>query len=91
MTRKPGRPPERSPRKRMPPAEETAEEASYLERLKQRATPVVAHLMDGTELHGRIEYFDRDMIKIHRPSGPHQFVRKVDVRYIVESEAAENR
>jgi hypothetical protein len=28
------------------------------------------------------------MIKIHRPSGPHHFVRKVDVRYIVEREAA---
>ena len=87
MTRKSGRPPERPPRRRMPPAEETAEEERYLERLRQGATPVIVHLMDGTELHGRVEYFDRDMIKILRPSGPHHFVRKVDVRYIVESEA----
>ena len=90
MTRKTGRP-ERPPRKRMPPAEETAEETRYLDRLKQRATPVVVHLMDGTELHGRVGDFDREMIELKRPSGPRHFVRKVDVRYIVESESPEKR
>jgi len=74
----------------MPPAEETAEEARFLERLKQRATSVIVHLRDGTKLYGHVEYFDRDMIKINRPSGPHHFVRKIDVRYIVESETPDH-
>ena len=79
-----GGPPPRGPGRRMPPPEETAEEARYLERLKERATPIVVHLTDGTKLRGHIEYFDRDMIKLTRSRGPHRFVRKTDVRYIEE-------
>ena len=41
--------------------------------------------MDGTEVRGHIEYYDTDMIKITRPEGPHFFVRKSDIRYIIES------
>jgi len=82
-----GGPPPRGPGRRMPPPEETAEETRYLERLKERATPVVVHLTDGTELRGHVEYFDRDMIKINRARGPHHFVRKSDVRYIEEAPA----
>ena len=82
--RRMGGPPPNGPGRRMPPPEETAEEARYLEQLKERATPVVVHLLDGTDLRGHVEYFDRDMIKINRPHGPHRFVRKSDVRYIEE-------
>jgi len=83
--RRPGRPPDRPPGRRMPPPEETAEEARYLDRLRERKTPVVVHLADGSSVGGRIEYFDTDMIKITLPRGPHRFVRKTDVRYIEEA------
>ena len=48
--------------------------------------PLVAYLLDGTEVRGHIEYYDTDMIKITRPEGPHFFVRKSDIRYIVEAD-----
>jgi hypothetical protein len=41
-------------------------------------------LVDGREVEGVIEYFDRDMVKVTRPEGPHVFVRKSDIRYMYE-------
>lgn len=77
---------ERGPGRRMPPPESTFQEAVYIKQLKDRATPIVVHLLDGSEVRGHIEYFDRDMIKVTRPRGPHLFVRKQDIRYLVEDE-----
>jgi len=83
----PRRGPEKgAPGRRMPPPEATHQEAKYLEKLKKAATPLVVHLLDGSEVRGHIEYFDRDMVKITRPEGPHFFVRKDDIRYILESD-----
>ena len=56
------------------------------EELKESVRPLVVHLLDGTEVRGHIEYYDTNMIKITRPEGPHFFVRKSDIRYIVEAE-----
>ena len=47
---------------------------------------LVTRMRDGTEVKGHIEYYDTHMIKVTRPEGPHFFVRKEDIRYIVESE-----
>ncbi len=77
---------ERGPGRRMPPPESTFREAAYIKQLKDHATPIVVHLRDGSEVRGHIEYFDRDMIKVTRPQGPHFFVRKQDIRYLVEDE-----
>jgi hypothetical protein len=41
-------------------------------------------LVDGRRVQGVVEYFDRDMVKITRPSGPHVFIRKEDIRYLHE-------
>lgn len=45
---------------------------------------MVVKLTDGTEVRGVVEYFDTDMVKITRPSEPHFFVRKEDIRYMHE-------
>ena len=76
-----GRPPHD---RRMPPPASTGKEQGYLKEIKEARTAVVAELTDGRSVHGVIEYFDRDMIKITRPEGPHFFVRKSEIRYIRE-------
>jgi hypothetical protein len=39
---------------------------------------------DGEVVRGWIEYYDRDMVKINRNSGPNLFIRKIHIRYIHE-------
>ena len=70
----------------MPPPDGTGRELKYIRQLKEAVKPLVVHLLDGTEVRGHIEYYDTNMIKITRPEGPHFFVRKSDIRYIVESD-----
>jgi len=70
----------------MPPPDATGREVKYIRELKESVRPLVVHLLDGTEVRGHIEYYDTNMIKITRPEGPHFFVRKSDIRYIVEAE-----
>jgi sRNA-binding regulator protein Hfq len=70
-------------RRRVPPPT-TGLEAEYLKTVKEARKSVVVHLIDGRQVEGVIEYFDRDMIKLTRPEGPHVFVRKSDIRYMHE-------
>jgi len=72
-----------SRRKVPPPA--TGLEAEYLKAVKEARTPMVVQLASGKQVEGVIEYFDRDMIKVTRPEGPHVFVRKSDIRYMHEA------
>lgn len=70
-------------RKLPPPA--TGREADFLRTVKEARTPMVVQLVNGQRVEGVIEYFDRDMIKVTRPEGPHIFVRKSDIRYMHEA------
>ena len=81
-------PPDRSQR-RMPPPDSTGKEADYLLRLKDSKTPIRVEMLDGTEFHGVVEYYDRDMIKVNRIDGrgPNVVVRKRHVRSIREDQA----
>jgi sRNA-binding regulator protein Hfq len=74
------------PQRRSPPPDATGEEAAYLARLRELRTTVGVQLLDGTELRGIIEYYDRDMIKVNRVDGggPNVFVRKRHVRVMWE-------
>ena len=74
------------PRRKAPP-DATGAEAAYLQQVKDERTPLVVHLVSGQTVDGVIEYFDRDMIKVTRPAGPHVFVRKSDIRYMEEADA----
>jgi sRNA-binding regulator protein Hfq len=73
------------PRRKVPP-DATGEETTYFQQVKDRRTPLIVHLVTGQKVEGVIEYFDRDMIKVTRPAGPHFFVRKDDIRYVEEAE-----
>jgi sRNA-binding regulator protein Hfq len=68
--------------RRTPPPESTGAEANYLNKNKEARTPMVVSLVDGETVHGVIEYYDRDMIKINRDSGPNLFIRKANIRYM---------
>ena len=70
-------------RRRVPPPA-TGREADFLKTVKEARTPMVVRLVNGQQVEGVIEYFDRDMIKVTRPEGPHFFVRKADIRYMHE-------
>jgi len=72
--------------RRLPPPDSTGREAEYLLALKDQRTPIRVELLDGTEFHGVVEYYDRDMIKVNRldGKGPNVVVRKKHVRSIRE-------
>jgi sRNA-binding regulator protein Hfq len=78
------------PQRRSPPPDATGDEAAYLAKLREQRTTVAVQLLDGTELRGIIEYYDRDMIKVNRVDGggPNIFVRKRHVRMMWEESPA---
>ena len=81
-----------SRRDRRQAAPETAfREAEYIDRLSKNRTPVVVKLIDGEEVHGWIEYYDKDIIRITRDTQPNLFIYKNRVKYLYEDPAANNR
>ena len=72
--------------RRTPPPEATGAEAVYLDRIKTSGARIAVELNNGDRIEGVIQYFDRHMIKIGRPSGPHLFVRKDDIRRLEEED-----
>ncbi len=80
-----GRPPHA---RRRPPPDSTGAEAAYLAKNKDARTRMVVRLLDGEEVRGVIEYYDRDMIKINRTDGPNVFIRKQHIRYMFEDPGA---
>jgi hypothetical protein len=77
-----------APGGRRPPAEWTGHEAEYLDSLRDLGTPLRVRLRDGRTVFGVIEYYDRDMLKLQRPAGPHLLLRKSDIRTLQEEPAA---
>jgi host factor-I protein len=64
--------------------EYTFEEARYLKRLIEGATPVCVKLVDGEEVRGTIEYYDQSFIRLTRQGEPNLFVFKHDIKYLTE-------
>ncbi len=64
------------------PSEKTgAEEFYYRKQMAHRST-IVVMMVDGEELHGWIEWYDRVCFKLNRNNGPNLLVMKASVRYI---------
>ena len=64
--------------------ETTFREAEYIDRLSKSRTPVVVKLIDGEEIRGWIEYYDKDIIRITRDTQPNLFIYKNRVKYLYE-------
>jgi len=75
-------------RPRGAPPDKTGAETNYLVKNMEARTPVVVRLMNNEELHGWIEYYDRDVIKLNRRQPPHLFIRKESIKYIYKDEGA---
>ena len=82
-------------RKRTPPPMETNAELFYYKKQIDAHTPMVIVLLDGEEIEGTIEWYDRGALKVNRKSAPNLLLLKRNVKYMykaderVEESAAE--
>jgi host factor-I protein len=72
----------------MAPPEETGQEAAFLKHLADSRRNVVIKMIDGEEVSGWIEYYDRDMIRLTHNGGPNLFIFKQQIVYLKETEPA---
>ncbi len=70
-----------SARKSAPP-EQTNAENFYYQKQMQTHTPMVVVLQDGEEIHGVIEWYDKNCIKLVRNSQSNLMVYKPSIKYM---------
>src|SRR5512138_1452774 len=75
----------RGTRKGAPPEQTNAESFYYLKQMQAR-TPVVVRLVDGEELRGWIEWYDKDVIKLNRDDAPNLVLQKHAIKYLFKEE-----
>lgn len=69
-------------RKRTPPPMETNAELFYYKKQIDAHTPMVIVLLDGEEIEGTIEWYDRGALKVNRKSAPNLLLLKRNVKYM---------
>jgi sRNA-binding regulator protein Hfq len=72
-------------RKVAPPEQTNAEEFYYLKQMAAR-TPMVVVLVNGEELRGWIEWYDKAALKLNRHEGPNLLIPKHSIRYLFKEE-----
>lgn len=72
----------RQPRKKPTPPESTNAENFYYVKQMQARTPIVAVLQDGEQIHGVIEWYDRNCIKVNRVKEPNLLIYKSNIKYL---------
>jgi sRNA-binding regulator protein Hfq len=77
-------------RRSVPPTDTNAENYYYLKQMNAR-TPMVVVLLDGEELRGWIEWYDRGCLKVNRDNGPNLLVMKHQVKYLYKQETHSRR
>lgn len=75
---------QRVPRKSNAP-EQTHAETFYFQKQVQGRTPMVVVLKDGEELHGWIEWYDRNSIKLNRNGAANLLLYKANIKYIFKA------
>lgn len=65
--------------------EQTHAEAFYFQKQMQARTSMVIVLKDGEEIHGCIDWYDRNCIKINRSGQPNLLIYKQSIRYIFKA------
>ena len=81
--------PGHGPRRRVVPAEQTNAEAFYYLKQMNNKTPMVVVLDNGDVLRGRIEWYDKICLKVHRDDGPNLLLFKHAIRYLYKQEEEE--
>ena len=72
--------------RKMVPPEQTNAEAYYYLKQMQSKTPIVVRLVDGEELRGWIEWYDKDVIKLNRERAPNLLIPKRSIKYLFKEE-----
>jgi len=72
-------------RKKIPPAETNAE-IFYYKKQMDAHTPMVIVLIDGEEIEGTIEWYDRSALKINRRGAPNIMLLKHNIKYMFKAE-----
>jgi host factor-I protein len=74
--------------KKTPPAEQTHAENFYYQKQIQTKTPMVVVLQNGEQVHGVIEWYDRNCIKLNRAGASNLLIYKPSIKYMYkESES----
>ncbi len=77
-------------KKKIPP-EQTNAESFYYKKQMDAHTPMVVVLQDNETLHGTIEWYDKNSIKLHRDEGPNLLVLKHNIKYLYKDEEAKEQ
>jgi host factor-I protein len=73
-------------RKRVPPPNETNAEIFYYKKQIDAHTLMVIVLLDGEEIEGTIEWYDRGALKVNRKSAPNLLVLKRVIKYMYKAD-----
>jgi RNA chaperone Hfq len=70
------------PAKKVAPSEQTNAENFYYQKQMQSKTPMVVVLRDGEEVHGYIEWYDKNCIKLNRQGAANLMIYKPAIKYM---------
>jgi sRNA-binding regulator protein Hfq len=73
-------------KKRVPPPNETNAEIFYYKKQIDAHTPMVIVLLDGEEIEGTIEWYDRGALKVNRKGAPNLLVLKRNIKYMFKAD-----
>jgi host factor-I protein len=73
-------------KKRVPPPNETNAEIFYYKKQIDAHTVMVIVLLDGEEIEGTIEWYDRGALKVNRKGAPNLLVLKRNVKYMFKAD-----
>ena len=78
-------------RRKQVPAEQTNAENFYYLKQMQAKTPMIVVLLDGTELSGWIEWYDKNCIKLNRNDAPNLVLFKHSIKFMFKEEELRQR
>ena len=73
-------------KKRVPPPNETNAEIFYYKKQIDAHTQMVIVLLDGEEIEGTIEWYDRGALKVNRKGAPNLLILKRNIKYIYKAD-----
>ena len=72
-------------RKRVPPEQTHAENFYYVKQMNNK-TPMLLRLVNGEEIIGYIEWYDRDCLKVNREGAPNLLIYKSAILYMFKAD-----
>ena len=76
-------------RKRVPPPIETNAEIFYYKKQIDAHTVMVIVLLDGEEIEGTIEWYDKGALKVNRKTAPNLLLLKHNIKYMYKADERE--